>query len=142
MARGEDLQSAIRAVEGLLSTVHAQIADAESLPEAEQRLLLRLAQRLLETCGSMIWEGNVVFPAQSPPDVRLTRQEVKVLRLLYHGKRPRAIAERLTLAVDTVNMHIRHACEKLGVSGGLFAAIEAHRRGLLPESQQNTPEMV
>src|SRR5262249_25791739 len=100
-----------------------------------------LARQILDVCAS---ESQEDLPSSSadPADPQLTRRELLVLELLHKGRRRHDVAEHLGITVDTVHMHIRHACEKLGGSGGLYAAIEAHRRHLLPQSEQNTSEMV
>jgi DNA-binding NarL/FixJ family response regulator len=64
---------------------------------------------------------------------QLTSRQQEVLTLLYKGMRPSAIAEQLTIREDTVRTHIRDASRRLGTSGGMRAAIQARRLGLLLE---------
>ncbi|MET7694931.1 helix-turn-helix transcriptional regulator [Streptomyces sp. NPDC005483] len=45
----------------------------------------------------------------------LTRSELGVVRLIAHGATNREAAERLFVSPHTVNTHLRHAFEKLGV---------------------------
>ncbi|MGW2102949.1 AAA family ATPase [Streptomyces olivaceoviridis] len=55
-------------------------------------------------------------PAVPEPEWRgLTRSELGVVRLIAHGATNREAAERLFLSPHTVNTHLRHAFEKLGV---------------------------
>ncbi len=70
--------------------------------------LRKLGVRLLSTAGAA--------PAAPEPEWRgLTRSELGVVRLIAHGATNREAAERLFLSPHTVNTHLRHAFEKLGV---------------------------
>ncbi|MEW2515470.1 LuxR C-terminal-related transcriptional regulator [Streptomyces sp. NPDC046870] len=59
---------------------------------------------------------GAAVPAAPHPEWRgLTRSELGVVRLIAHGATNREAAERLFLSPHTVNTHLRHAFEKLGV---------------------------
>ncbi|WP_225809786.1 helix-turn-helix transcriptional regulator [Streptomyces spinosus] len=59
--------------------------------------------------------GAAVLAAPEPEWRGLTRSELGVVRLIAHGATNREAAERLFLSPHTVNTHLRHAFEKLGV---------------------------
>jgi DNA-binding NarL/FixJ family response regulator len=79
---------------------------------------------------------EVALPA-SVPDVqvegvfgRLTEAEVHVLRLLAAGSTTKEIAGELVVAVSTVDRHITHIYEKLGVRNRAAATAVATKHGL------------
>ena len=61
----------------------------------------------------------------------LTKQECKVLALVAEGQRNAAIARELCLSIRTVENHLYHVFDKLGVSSRTEAALYALRSGLL-----------
>jgi DNA-binding NarL/FixJ family response regulator len=62
---------------------------------------------------------------------RFTRRELDVLRLLAEGHDTETLADLLNIAPHTVEWHIRHLIEKLGVHSKLQAVIEAARLGMI-----------
>jgi DNA-binding NarL/FixJ family response regulator len=62
---------------------------------------------------------------------KFTRRELEVLRLLATGHDTETVAEKLRIAPHTVEWHIRHLIEKLGVHSKLQAVIAAARLGLI-----------
>jgi len=60
-----------------------------------------------------------------------TPRELEVLRLLAEGVDTATVAERLGIASHTVEWHVRHLIEKLGVHSKLQAVIAAARMGLI-----------
>ena len=60
-----------------------------------------------------------------------TPRELDVLRLLAQGLDTLTVAERLGIASHTVEWHVRHLIEKLGVHSKLQAVIAAARLGLI-----------
>jgi two-component system, NarL family, nitrate/nitrite response regulator NarL len=60
-----------------------------------------------------------------------TPRELDVLRLLAEGLDTMTLAERLGIASHTVEWHVRHLIEKLGVHSKLQAVIAAARLGLV-----------
>jgi DNA-binding NarL/FixJ family response regulator len=62
---------------------------------------------------------------------KFTRRELDVLRLLAEGHDTETLAEHLAIAPHTVEWHIRHLIEKLGVHSKLQAVIAAARLGLI-----------
>jgi signal transduction histidine kinase/DNA-binding CsgD family transcriptional regulator len=61
----------------------------------------------------------------------LTRREREVLRLLGAGLTNRAIAEKLSVSIETVKSHVHHIMQKLQVSDRTQAAVVAARLGLV-----------
>ena len=60
-----------------------------------------------------------------------TTRELEVLRLLGEGLDTITMAERLGIAAHTVEWHVRHVIEKLGVHSKLQAVIAGARLGLI-----------
>jgi DNA-binding NarL/FixJ family response regulator len=60
-----------------------------------------------------------------------TPRELDVLRLLAQGLETGGVAMRLGIASHTVEWHVRHLIEKLGVHSKLQAVIAAARLGLI-----------
>ncbi len=60
----------------------------------------------------------------------LTKQEAKVLALVAQGWRTAKIAEELFISPRTVESHLAHVFEKLGVSSRTEAAIFALQANL------------
>ena len=66
----------------------------------------------------------------------LTTQEHKVLTLVAQGRRNAKIAHELCISTRTVENHLYHIFDKLGVGSRTEAAIYAFQMGMLA-----TPEM-
>jgi DNA-binding NarL/FixJ family response regulator len=62
---------------------------------------------------------------------QFTPRELEVLRLLADGHDTATLAGRLGIAPHTVEWHVRHVIEKLGVHSKLQAVIAAARIGLI-----------
>ena len=62
---------------------------------------------------------------------QFTPRELDVLRLLAEGYNTADLAARLNIAPHTVEWHVRHVIEKLGVHSKLQAVIAASRVGLI-----------
>jgi len=61
----------------------------------------------------------------------LSAREVEVLALVAAGNRNRDIGEQLCIAEETVKVHLRHICEKLGAKHRAEAVAIAVRRGII-----------
>ena len=68
---------------------------------------------------------------------KLTTQEYIVLALLVRGKRNARIADELSISVRTVENHLYHIFDKLGVSSRTEAVVHAIRTGLLADSEMS-----
>jgi DNA-binding NarL/FixJ family response regulator len=64
-------------------------------------------------------------------NVRLTRRELAVLRLLAAGNSNREIGDLLGISDGTVKIHLTHLFAKLGVTSRTEAIATALRRGLV-----------
>src|SRR6202022_4566757 len=70
-----------------------------------------------------------------------TPRELEVLGLLAEGSDTASMATRLAIAPHTVEWHVSHVIEKLGVHSKLQAVIAAARRGLIaPKSHLPQPD--
>ena len=78
-----------------------------------------------------------VIPAPPPhesqpePSRPLTAREQAVLEFLAAGHSNADIARSLSIAERTVEFHVSHVLDKLGVRSRMQAVREAHQRGLL-----------
>jgi DNA-binding NarL/FixJ family response regulator len=62
---------------------------------------------------------------------RFTCRELEVLNLLAEGLNTAAMSQRLRIAPHTVEWHVRHVIEKLGVHSKLQAVVAAARHGIV-----------
>ncbi len=69
--------------------------------------------------------------AQHVADEAISRRELEVLTLMAAGKRNKEIAGELSIAEDTVKMHVRNILSKLQVSDRTEAVTIALRRGII-----------
>ncbi len=63
----------------------------------------------------------------------LTAREIQVLELIVQGQTNREIATALSIAEDTVKIHLRNILEKLHLQNRIQAAVYAVRQGLVHE---------
>lgn len=68
---------------------------------------------------------------------QLTNQEHKVLALVAMGRRNAKIAGELCISTRTVENHLYHIFDKLGVSSRTEAALLALSAGLLSNSEMS-----
>ena len=64
-------------------------------------------------------------------ELRLTKRELEVLRLVAEGQTDREVADALTLSPRTVNRHLSNIFTKLDVPGRAAAVAYAIRQGLV-----------
>jgi DNA-binding NarL/FixJ family response regulator len=67
-------------------------------------------------------EANLMRSNKDHPKDELTNRELEVLKLVADGDCNKKIAVILVVSVRTVETHIRHILEKLGVSSRTEAA--------------------
>jgi len=67
----------------------------------------------------------------------LTDQERAVLALLAMGQRNARIANELCISIRTVENHLYHIFQKLGVSSRIEAALHALSTGLLSNAEMS-----
>ncbi|MEA2597552.1 MAG: hypothetical protein QOF01_4021 [Thermomicrobiales bacterium] len=75
--------------------------------------------------------GHRVRPARKELVAGLSEREVEVLCLLSRGLSNREMAGRLFISKETVNHHVRHIYDKIGVSTRPAATLFAVQHGLL-----------
>jgi DNA-binding NarL/FixJ family response regulator len=110
------------------------------IKDISQRELITVVQGVLH--GESILNKELVIhlleglasetPSQEElPAGRLSPREREVLQLLTQGQTNREIAQKLTVSVSTVKIHVEHILAKLGVSDRTQAAVRAIELGLL-----------
>ncbi len=75
--------------------------------------------------------GLPVKPARSARPALLTERELDVLRLIARGQSIKQMAQQLTISPKTVDTHIQHIYEKIGVSTRAGATLFAVEHNLL-----------
>jgi DNA-binding CsgD family transcriptional regulator len=116
---GRGIEHAARTFELLGYHLDAAIAASLAAPELRAEGLARLAT----SCDALAREAlsrcqgarTTIIPAPAV-GVRLTRREREVAILAGQGLPNREIAERLFLSARTVENHLQHAYEKLGIT--------------------------
>jgi DNA-binding NarL/FixJ family response regulator len=68
---------------------------------------------------------------EAPPLAELTEREIEVLQLAGKGITNREIADRLSISHRTVQAHLSHIFNKLGVGSRTEAVVYALRKDLL-----------
>src|SRR5258707_4987260 len=69
--------------------------------------------------------------AEHMADEPISTRELEVLSLMASGKRNKEIASELSIAEDTVKMHVRNILSKLQVNDRTEAVTVALRRGII-----------
>jgi DNA-binding CsgD family transcriptional regulator len=101
------------------SQAHDLLAQAQATAEALDLVALRTDITPL------------LAPPTAPPLPGLTPRELAVLRLIVAGHSTKAMAVALVISVPTVERHITHIYEKLGVTSRAEATAYALRQGLV-----------
>lgn len=73
------------------------------------------------SCKQLCTLRSTLLPVVEP----LSRREFEVLQLIAEGYANQEIAQRLTISINTVKMHIRHIYSKLGVCNRVQAIARA-----------------
>lgn len=73
-------------------------------------------------------------PDAEPQPDELTDREIEVLELVVEGATNKEIGDALTIAENTVKIHLRNILEKLHLQNRIQAAVYAVRRGLVDDS--------
>jgi DNA-binding NarL/FixJ family response regulator len=104
----DELVEAIRAVQAGESMLHPAIA---------RKVVNRFSRHVEE--------------AEEAPGEELTEREMEVIQLAGKGITNREIADRLSISHRTVQAHLSHVFNKLGVGSRTEAVVYALRKGLL-----------
>lgn len=109
-------------------------ATADQIIDAVRRASVGDVLIPVDLFAKAIARQRKVVTEQLARDKRLaefTPRELDVLRLLAEGLDTQALAARLGIAPHTVEWHVTHLTEKLGVHSKLQAVIAAARLGLI-----------
>ena len=96
----------------------------EGLERGEAAITRKSTARLIEGFA------DLSRPRAEPLD-SLTQREIEILRLVTEGLSNQAIAQALSVSVNTVKYHMKNILQKLGVQNRTEAATDAIRAGLL-----------
>ncbi len=97
---------------------------------AEEARAGRLDARAVEAALDLVGAP----PASTPWPARLSDREVEVLRLVAIGRTNPEIARLLTISAKTVQHHVSHVFDKLGVASRACVALRAIELGLLTQA--------
>jgi DNA-binding NarL/FixJ family response regulator len=75
---------------------------------------------------------------EKTPEAALTPREMEVLCLVSQGLSNYQVARELGLSVRTVEAHLTHIYNKLGVGSRTEAALLAQRKGWLPSQLRDS----
>ena len=129
-------QSYTNARRALDAGVHGFLSKA--VPVCELVRAIRLVQ-----AGKRMIPGPVAFPAAGRrAGEALTAREIQVLQLVAWGSRNRQVAVQLSIAYETVRMHIRNILEKLRANDRAHAVTIALSRGILRLGEGVTPSAI
>jgi DNA-binding NarL/FixJ family response regulator len=112
-------------------TRHDLLATIRRVLRGEAVLSGEIATRTLQQITSQQTRPDGLVPE------RLTPRERDVLKLVVEGQTNRQIAERLSLSIGTVKIHVEHIIAKLGVSDRTQAAVHAVEWKLLQPTMED-----
>ena len=111
--------------------VMARTRDGRSVP-------LQICSEPLRLWGAVVGVAGILYVAGAKADagapvcsVSLTPRQLEVLKLLAEGLNTEAIADRLTISLDTARNHIRAVRQELDCHTRLEAVVTARRLGLV-----------
>jgi DNA-binding CsgD family transcriptional regulator len=114
-----------------LQAAQGTTPEAEALLDDVRQLCASLeAEPTLARVAALAARLCAIPPSENHP-AGLTEREVEVLRLLARRQTDKEIAEALFLGPRTVQSHVAHILNKLGVANRREAATQADRLGLL-----------
>ena len=123
----------------VLTTYKGDAQILRALKAGARAYLLKslLRKELLETIRA-VHAGHKRIPpeiasqlAEHAADDALTLREIEVLRLLAGGNANKLIADKLSIAEETVKFHVRNILSKLGASDRTHAVAIALKRGII-----------
>ncbi len=104
---------------------------SKSLPVCE---LVRAIRQV--HAGERMIPGPVAFNGPERLTAKaLSAREIEVLRLVASGASDRQVAEQLSIAGETVRMHMKNILRKLGADNRTQAGVIAAARGVLPPTE-------
>jgi len=123
----------------ILATFERDVEIRRALKAGAYGFLLKSVppQELLETIRR-VHSGHKCVPREIAAglalhltDENLSEREIEVLRHVAEGKRNRDIGENLSIAEETVKVHLKHIMGKLGARDRTHSVAIAARRGFL-----------
>jgi DNA-binding NarL/FixJ family response regulator len=75
---------------------------------------------------------------EQTPEIALTAREMEVLSLVSQGLSNQQVARKLNLSVRTIEAHLTHIYNKLGVGSRTEAALLAQREGWISSEPRNS----
>lgn len=123
----------------VLTSAEGDIDIRRALEAGAQAYLIKgLVRKELRQVVKSVHAGERHIPAPVAEKVSshlggesLTPRELEVLQLVAEGLRNKEVAYRLSIAEDTVKMHMRSLSQKLGVNDRTHAVMVAVRRGFI-----------
>jgi len=123
----------------VLTTYAGDALALRALKAGAQAYILKSLVRhdLLETIRAVHAGSKRITPdvaieiAQHTADDALTAREVEVLSLIAAGTSNKGIATRLSVAEDTIKMHVGHILAKLGANDRTHAVTLGLKRGII-----------
>lgn len=95
-----------------------------SIIKGEPAMTRAMAERLLKAVANRLADDE-------KGDQPLTERELFVLRLVASGASNQAIAEKLSISINTVKSHLKNILEKLHLDNRTQAATYAYKHGLI-----------
>lgn len=95
-----------------------------SIIKGEPAMTRAMAERLLKAVANRLADDE---KGEQP----LTERELFVLRLVASGASNQAIAEKLSISINTVKSHLKNILEKLHLDNRTQAAMYAYKHGLI-----------
>jgi DNA-binding NarL/FixJ family response regulator len=123
----------------VLTTYAGDFQVSRALKAGVRAYLLKglLREQLLETIRA-VYTGKKRLSAEIAAEIAehaaddvLTPREIDVLRLIAKGNANKEIARGLSLAEETVKVHVRNILAKLGVNDRTHAATVGLKRGII-----------
>jgi non-specific serine/threonine protein kinase len=114
---------------------HASLSDKNFSTEWANGQAMKLEAAIELAVGS----DDTPSAETSPPlagsaAIELSAREREVAQLIAQGRSNREIAEALVVSNKTVESHVKHIFDKLGVQARAEIAVWATRRGLVPDA--------
>jgi len=122
----------------MLSTSQRDIEIRRAMESGARGFLLKTMppQDLFKAIRA-VHEGRAFVPAEVAAELAeyfatnlLTPRELEILNLVAKGMKNKHVADVLSIAEDTVKVHMKHIMEKLGASDRTEAVMIAVRRGM------------
>ena len=127
----------------VIDAIHAGAGGYIFLKDMTPETLLQSVHRVVEggtqmktellrkAVDALIQNGRRTLAERTTEAAHLTPREVDVLRLMGNGDTNKAIAEALSISLDTTKKHVQNTISKLGARSRTHAAIIAAQAGIV-----------